>query len=112
MGADGRQSTNEALVRERLAAFNLTLVRSHGPGGTMGKDDQTLVYPTDDANLAKESGSDHLSPGTVAGDYVVGGLIAEGGCGAVYHARHQTTARPVALKVLHASLSSQPKMVE
>jgi serine/threonine protein kinase len=53
-----------------------------------------------------------LVPGTAAGDYIVGGLIARGGCGAVYHATHRKEGGHFALKALHARLAALPKMVE
>jgi serine/threonine-protein kinase len=45
------------------------------------------------------------------GNYHVVSKIGEGGMGAVYLARHVTLGRPVAIKVLHASLSSNQDMV-
>src|SRR5262245_7120082 len=78
----------------------------------MGRDNDTLVLPGDNTPQSQESFMGALSPGMVAGDYILGELIAEGGCGAVYHARHRTHSHRVALKVLHANLSSQPKMVQ
>ncbi len=53
-----------------------------------------------------------LDPGATAGDYVVTDVIAQGGGGTVYGARHATTGRLAAVKVLHPSLSVVPKMVE
>src|SRR4051812_16985298 len=53
-----------------------------------------------------------LHPGAEGGDLVVGGLLARGGCGAVYPAIHRTLGRRAALKVLHASLAGQSKMIE
>ncbi|MFT3765832.1 MAG: serine/threonine-protein kinase [Minicystis sp.] len=53
-----------------------------------------------------------LLPGATAGEYVVTDLIARGGCGSVYRARHRSDGRIAAVKVLHASLATMPKMVE
>jgi serine/threonine-protein kinase len=53
-----------------------------------------------------------LARGTEVGDYVVADLLARGGCGAVYHARHRRFGTRGAVKVLHAKLAAQPKMVE
>jgi len=53
-----------------------------------------------------------LAPGSVAGGYVIGELLARGGCGSVYRATHRADGRHAAVKVLHASLAALPKMVE
>jgi eukaryotic-like serine/threonine-protein kinase len=53
-----------------------------------------------------------LTPGSLAGDYVVTELIARGGCGSVYLTRHRSIDRTAAVKVLHAPLAVLPKMVE
>ena len=53
-----------------------------------------------------------LAIGAPAGEYIVTGLVARGGCGAVYHARHARLDRLAAVKVLHAPLAVLPKMVE
>src|SRR5689334_16929844 len=62
----------------------------------------------------KDSGasSDTLAPGTCTGEYVIERFIVQGGCGAVYSAKHRTTCRQAAVKVLHASLVKTRKMVE
>jgi serine/threonine-protein kinase len=54
----------------------------------------------------------YLAPGSVAGDYVIGELVARGGCGSVYRATHRDGGRRAAVKVMHASLAALPKMVE
>jgi eukaryotic-like serine/threonine-protein kinase len=59
----------------------------------------------------RRSGDD-LVPGALVGEHVVVGLLARGGCGSVYHATHRDHGGKVAVKVLHASLAVQPKMVE
>jgi serine/threonine-protein kinase len=45
-----------------------------------------------------------VEPGQVLGEYVVEGMIARGGFGTVYSARHRSSDRAVAVKVLHADL--------
>lgn len=50
-----------------------------------------------------------LSPGALVGQYRVNRHLGSGGMGSVYHVTHATLGRPLALKVLHASvLSSDP----
>ncbi|MFT3767980.1 MAG: serine/threonine-protein kinase [Minicystis sp.] len=70
--------------------------------------DVTRSYSEQEALLSKGA----LAPGTLAGDYVVTSLVARGGCGSVYRAKHRADDRDAAVKVLHASLAAQPKMVE
>jgi hypothetical protein len=65
--------------------------------------------PSDGERLAAAGA---LAPGDAAGDYVVTELIAQGGGGTVYGARHRATGQLVAVKVLHPSLTVVPKMVE
>jgi eukaryotic-like serine/threonine-protein kinase len=55
---------------------------------------------------------DDLVRGMDVGEYVVVGLLARGGCGSVYHARHRALGDRGAVKVLHARLADQPKMIE
>ncbi|MGK4008702.1 serine/threonine-protein kinase [Sorangium sp. So ce1036] len=53
-----------------------------------------------------------LPGGAQVGDYVIDVLLASGGCGAVYGARHRHTGDRVALKVLHRGLAASPKIVK
>jgi len=55
---------------------------------------------------------DELAPGDRAGEYLILGRIASGGCGTVYTAEHRVLARRAAVKVLHSQLASSPEMVE
>ena len=55
---------------------------------------------------------DDLVEGMHVGDYVVVDLLARGGCGSVYHARHRALGERGAVKVLHGRLADQPKMIE
>jgi len=48
--------------------------------------------------------SERLDEGTTFGSYTVQGIIAGGGMGQVYAARHEVYGSTVALKVLHAAL--------
>jgi serine/threonine protein kinase len=49
---------------------------------------------------------------TVEGRYRIEGQLAAGGFGAIYRATDATTGRPVALKVLHPELATDPCVVE
>jgi serine/threonine-protein kinase len=53
-----------------------------------------------------------LAPGDRAGEYVILGTIATGGCGTVYSAEHRVLGRRAAVKVLHGSLATSPEMIE
>ena len=53
-----------------------------------------------------------LGPGAHVGDYRLIGVIASGGCGTVFAARHAVIGRSAAVKVLHRALASSPEMVE
>ena len=48
-----------------------------------------------------------MEPGAEFGGYRIEGLIAGGGMGQVYAARHAVYGSPVALKVLHADLGNE-----
>lgn len=48
-----------------------------------------------------------LKPGAVFGPYAIEGLVAAGGMGQVYAARHQVYGSIIALKVLHDTLDKQ-----
>lgn len=50
---------------------------------------------------------EHLKAGEAFGPYVVEGLVAGGGMGQVYAARHEVYGSVCAMKVLHASLHDQ-----
>src|SRR5260221_3727684 len=55
---------------------------------------------------------DELAPGDLAGEYVIMGKIASGGCGTVYTAQHRLLGRKGAVKVLHSRVAGSPEMVE
>ena len=76
----------------------------------MSDSDRTLGPQGSDTDVDSLFG-DELSPGATAGELVVEGTIASGGCGTVYTARHRILGRRVALKVLHRSIATSPEMV-
>ena len=55
--------------------------------------------------------ADALSPGTIAGAYVLKREIASGGGGTVYEAQHKVLGRKAAVKVLRRQLAASPQMV-
>lgn len=62
---------------------------------------------------AAEAGArDLLELGSAINEYTVTEVLARGGGGTVYGATHRPTGRLAAIKVLHASLTVLPKMVE
>src|SRR5947208_13874400 len=54
---------------------------------------------------------DELAPGDRAGEYVIMGKIASGGCGTVYTAEHRVLRRKAGGKVLHPRPAGTPEMV-
>src|SRR5580704_945321 len=77
----------------------------------MAESEDTRSFSYGEAGLAKAKAKAEVTPGTAAGDYVIGDFIARGGCGSVYSARHRDGGRAAAVKILHASLAVMPKMV-
>lgn len=49
--------------------------------------------------------------GKLAGHYVIGDLLGEGGMGAVFRATHRTLDTPVAVKVLNEEAAARPDLV-
>ncbi|HWE25518.1 MAG TPA: serine/threonine-protein kinase [Myxococcales bacterium] len=84
-------------------------------GAWMVKQGYTPTVPSDPP---KESSGDEidldgeLAPGDRAGEYLILGTIASGGCGTVYTAEHRVLGRKAAVKVLHSQLASSAEMVE
>jgi serine/threonine protein kinase len=64
------------------------------------------------ARVVPDGDDELLAPGAPAGSWRIARLIAAGGCGAVYEARHEVLDRAAAVKVLHASLAASPSMVD
>ena len=94
VGVEQKEGTAESRPLERLE--------------TMSRDRPTKVFTTEEKSLSKGE----LPPGTPAGEYILDGLIAQGGCGAVYVAKHRTLPGCAAVKVLHSALASSPRMIE
>ena len=53
-----------------------------------------------------------VSPGVLAGEYVLKAVLASGGHGAVYEAEHRILGRRAAVKVLHPHLTDQGEMLQ
>ncbi|MCD6500249.1 MAG: serine/threonine protein kinase [Deltaproteobacteria bacterium] len=51
--------------------------------------------------------SDDIQPGTMVGDYLIEGLLDEGGMGVVYRAVHPVIGKKAAIKVLHPHVATQ-----
>jgi serine/threonine-protein kinase len=75
-------------------------------------DDATLgVAGTPLPAGAVPGGEDDLAAGERVGEYVVQGLIAQGGHGTVYLAEHRVLGRRAAVKVMHRRLVASAEMV-
>ncbi|WP_437895880.1 hypothetical protein [Sorangium sp. So ce124] len=74
----------------------------------MADDARTSAFAERHATLATSS----LPRGTLAGDYVLGALLARAGCGSVYWACQRHTECPAAVKVLHERLAAMPNIVQ
>ncbi len=61
---------------------------------------------------ASSDPSQDLPAGTMVGEYVIEGLLGEGGMGRVYAAIHPIIAKHAAIKVLHPELSVNRQAVE
>jgi eukaryotic-like serine/threonine-protein kinase len=79
---------------------------------TCGKqyEDTNTLCP-DDGAVLKRSGDDPLVGQVLSGKYRVEEKLAEGGMGCVYKATHVLMEKTVAIKVLHAALSADDKIV-
>jgi|GEM_PF-1972671 len=60
---------------------------------------------------ASAAGVTVLPRGAIVGDYLLDGMLAQGGFGQVYRATHVVSGRVAALKVLHAELCAAPNAV-
>ena len=73
------------------------------------KDDvPTAPYARAEIDLYGEK----LGDGAMVGAYLIDQLVAEGGCGAVYQARHMASGERVAIKVLHRQHAADGNMVK
>jgi serine/threonine-protein kinase len=55
---------------------------------------------------------DLLAPGTTVGEYVIEGVLGQGGMGTVYAAHHPVIGKKAAVKVIRAALSANRRAVE
>jgi eukaryotic-like serine/threonine-protein kinase len=79
-------------------------------GQAMGRMNDRTTKPHGKAKENARSGE--VRAGTIVGDYVIEELASSGGHGSVYRARHRVKGGRVAIKVMHASLMSLPRMAE
>jgi serine/threonine protein kinase len=63
------------------------------------------------SGVAAAVDADALSPGTVAGAYVLKKEIASGGGGTVYEAQHKVLGRRAAVKELRRQVAASPQLV-
>jgi serine/threonine protein kinase len=104
----------------RTAAGRLTPNRRTNPGSVSGgvqvkgsampslaEEESAPVEVTPQARKEPE-----LKPGTQVGEYVVSDKIGEGGMGTIYAAVHPVIGKKVAIKLLNASLSEDPSIVQ
>ncbi|WP_437574006.1 serine/threonine-protein kinase [Sorangium sp. So ce887] len=74
----------------------------------MAKEDETRPF----SEFERTSARGELVAGTLAGEYILEGFIARGGCGVVYAARHARSGRPAAVKVLSEAVAHSRRVVE
>jgi eukaryotic-like serine/threonine-protein kinase len=85
------------------------------PRKSEGPDETRTVVPASSRGTlraqAATSESEQLATGTVAGSYILGGVLGSGGGGMIYAARHSVLGRPAAVKVLRSEMVGSPTMV-
>ena len=74
--------------------------------------DETKATRNDAADFDDPMYGEELAPGAQAGDYLIQGTVASGGCGTVYAAEHRILGRRVAIKVLHRALADSSEMIQ
>ncbi|WP_437670104.1 serine/threonine-protein kinase [Sorangium sp. So ce131] len=74
----------------------------------MTREDETRPFSEGERAAARGE----LPPGTLAGEYILEGFIARGGCGVVYSARHTRSGKPAAVKVLSEAVAHSRRVVE
>ncbi len=82
---------------------------THGAEEQMS-DDEDETRPFSDFERSAARGE--FPPGTLAGEYILEGFIARGGCGVVYGARHVRSGRPAAVKVLSEAVAHSRRVVD
>ena len=60
---------------------------------------------------ANDDGEPPIAPGTIVGEYEIGGLLGVGGFGSVYRAVHPLIGKSAAVKILKQEFSAKPEMV-
>src|SRR5262249_46029645 len=80
-------------------------------GSTSSQTVSERVLPDRHHPVATSRCDDELGMGAIAGEYVIQGLIARGGCATVYRAEHRLLSRRAAIKVLARDLVGSPSML-
>lgn len=73
-------------------------------------DPRQEVTPTATDAIPRSPLTDDLAPGQRLGSYVLGERLGEGGMGTVWTAQQESLRRPVAIKILHAHLSTDQEL--
>src|SRR5689334_7470512 len=84
-------------------------ITTHGAEEQMSDDeDETRAF----SDFERSAARGEFPPGTLAGEYILEGFIARGGCGVVYGARHAQSGRPAAVKVVSEAVAHSRRVVD
>jgi len=93
----------------------MAVAESGLPGKSQPADETRAVVPADARGTVRPKATtlenEQLPPGTVAGSYVLEGVLGSGGGGMIYAARHRVLGREAAVKVLRSEMVGSPTMI-